>query len=124
MSKRFLTDEHETARYTSIVKDDVGVAIPAADLTTLTLTLYQKSDRTTIINSRDAQNILNANNVTVDSSGNLVWLMQPADNIVSDQDLDKESHIALFQYTWNSGVKRASHPVEIMVHRVVKVSAL
>ena len=126
MSKRriFLTDEHKTSRFTSILRDEAGVFVPAADLTTLTLTLYQKSDRTTIINSRDAQSVLNVNNVTIDTLGNLVWLMQPADNVVSDQTIDKESHIALFQYSWNAGAKKASHEVEIVARRVIQISAL
>lgn len=126
MSKRrlFITREHGTARFTSVLKDDTDAVIPAADLTSLTLTLYLKSDASQKINSRNAQNILNANNVTVDSSGNLVWSMQAADNVIVDQSLEKEAHIALFEYSWNSGAKQDSDQIEIQVRRVVNVASL
>ena len=53
--------EHATAKYTAIIKDESSVAIAAASLTTLTLTLYDSAG--TIINSRNAQDVLNTNNV-------------------------------------------------------------
>lgn len=68
---------------------------------------------------------MNANNVTVHATSGLVtWSMQAADNVVNDQTLNKESHIALFQYSWNSGAKQSSHEVEIQVERVPKIAAL
>mgnify|MGYP001563044346 CR=1 FL=1 len=49
--------EGETPRYTATLTDDLGVALPAASLTTLTLTLYViKTDGTVgYVNSRNAQ---------------------------------------------------------------------
>lgn len=124
-NRLFRVDEHETATFTAYVRDETGTVIPSADLTTLTLTLYQKKTPTSKINSRNAQDILNDNNVTVHATSGLVtWLMQPEDNIVSDQSLDKESHIALFQWSWNSGAKQASEQIEIQVRRVTNVTAL
>ncbi len=121
MAKK-IVNEHAIAKYTAVIKDEADVAIAAASLSTLTLTLYDLKGAT-IINSRAAQNVLNANNVTVDSSGNLVWTLQPADNpIIASGEL--ESHIALFEYTWSSGTKRGSHEVTISVRDITKVAAL
>ena len=124
MAIMFLAGENATSEYTATLKDKSGAVIPAADITALTLTLYLQSNSATLINSRDAQNVLNTNNVTVSSSGVLVWSMQKADNEVVDQDLDKELHIGLFQYSWNSGAENDHHTVRIMVERTVNVAAL
>lgn len=124
MAIMFLTGENATAEYTATLKDKAGAVIPAADLTSLTLTLYLQSDSSNKINSRNAQDVLNTNNVTVSAGGVLVWSIQKADNIVVDQDLDKELHIGLFQYAWNSGAENDHHTVRIMVERTVNVAAL
>src|SRR5262245_61380196 len=74
--------------------------------TTVTLTLYLAGDEDAIINSRDEQNVLNANNVTIDSSGNLLWSIQPADLAIVGSDTQPyEIHVALFEWTWGSGQK-------------------
>ena len=93
--------EGETPRYTATLKDDQGVPLPAASLTTLTLTLYViKADGSvSYVNSRNAQNVLNANNVTIDANGAIVWAMQVADTTLVE-DLPFERHIALWEWTW------------------------
>ena len=116
---RFRVNEKTTARYTAQIVDELNVGIPAASLSTLTLTLYGVVSGT-ILNSRNAQNVLNANGVTVDSSGNLVWTMAPADNaILGTQAL--ETHAALFVWTW-AGTKEGRHEVIILVDNLQKVT--
>lgn len=114
--------EKSTARITGVLKDEAGNVITAASLTTLTLTLYVLGFPSQIVNSRDAQNVLNANGVTVDASGNLVWTMTPADNAIIDVTNDVETHIALFQWTWNAGAKAGRSEIAIPIVNLDKVS--
>ncbi len=112
--------EGATARYSAVLKDETDTVIPAASLTALTLTLYNVATGA-IINSRNAQNVLNANNVTVDASGNLVWTVQPGDNAIVDTSLDREDHVALFKFEWSSPTKRGYHQVVLRAQNMAKV---
>ncbi len=121
-----VVDEHESALYTATLKDVDGSTIGSLD--TLTLTLYAvRVSGQTRINSRDAQNVLNANNVTF-AAGVVTWNLQPEDNIVvnaADMSTTQlEHHRALFQYSWDSGTKLGKHEVDIYVKKVDQVSAL
>ena len=114
--------ERSTALYAATIQDENETAIPAADLDTLTLTLYDLATGTAI-NSRSAQNVLNANNVTVSVLGALAWTMQPADNAIIGSPAGKhERHVALFQWTYGSG-KAGSYEVIIDVENLAKVPA-
>lgn len=117
-----IVNEHSIALYGAIIKDESDVAIAAASLTTLTLTLYN-SDDAAVINSRSAQDVLNTNSVTVDSSGVLAWTVQPADSVITGTD-EIETHVALFEFTWDSGAKRGSHEVTIKVRDITSIAAL
>jgi hypothetical protein len=106
--------EGSSARYTATLLDELGAGVPAASLTTLTLTLYD--DKTgAIINGRNAQNVLNANGVSVDASGNLVWAITPADTPIVTDTLQTETHYAVFKATWSSGAKGLSHAAPLTV---------
>lgn len=111
---QFNVGEGTTQRYTAVIKDELGAAIPGTQLTTLTLTLYAEHTGA-IVNGRDAQNVLNANNVTVDANGILVWLLQPADNAILDGGRAYERHIALFQWTYASGAKSGQQQVNFFI---------
>lgn len=115
----FTVLENSTVKYTAQIQDEAGVGIPAASLTTLVLTHYNKASGA-IIAGRDHQSVLNANGVTVDTSGNLVWTMLPADNPVLDQTLDNELHVALFEWTYAS-TKAGKHEVRFTVRNLTKV---
>lgn len=113
-------DEKTTARYQATVADETGAAIPAASLTTLKVTLYDQSTGN-IINSRNSQNILNANGATVDSAGLLTWTLTPADTaIVGDKTLELKT--ALFEYTFASGAKTDRHEVVFAVRNLGKLT--
>lgn len=103
-----------TFRYPAQLLNQNGEGLGQADLDTLTLKLY---DATTfaIINSRDDQNVLNDNGVTLDDDGNLVWIMEPADNPVLSAALESEMHVALFKWTWDSGARKGDHEVMFRV---------
>tara|TARA_R110000787_G_scaffold180096_2_gene292180 strand:+ start:184 stop:534 length:351 start_codon:yes stop_codon:yes gene_type:complete len=113
-----------TAKYTATLNDESEVVVPLSALTTVTLTLYDKA-KDSIINGRDAQNVLNTNNVTISAEGVLVWTMQAADNAIITTTLRNnayERHVALFQFTWSSGTKSGKHELEYEVRQINKVT--
>ena len=118
--------EKSTPDLTATVKDEDGNTIAGSSLVTLTLTLYNKSTGA-IINSRDAQNVLNTNQVTVDGSGLLTFAMLALDTVIVDATLatgSLETHVALFTYTWLDGAvtKTGRHLVEHQVEQLLKVT--
>lgn len=113
--------EQASGRYTAIITSNDGATpVPAASLLTLTLTLYViKADGSiAYINGRNAQNVLNANNVTVDASGNLIWSIQVADTTLVE-DLPFERHIALWE--WTAAGVAGKHEVVIVVQALDEV---
>jgi hypothetical protein len=111
--------EKTSRKYSAIIKDMDNIAVPAASLTTMVLTLYSIHSLA-VINSRNAQNVLNANNVSIDANGVLIWEMQPADNVVLDTTLQVEVHRAKFEWTWGGG-KAGRHEVDFQVRNLNKV---
>lgn len=105
----------------AIISDGVS-PIPAATLKTLTLTYFNGIGEA-VINTRDDQDVLNVNQVTVDVNGNLVWKMEAADTIIVDTTLRRgqdEIHVALFTWTWDDAdvVERTGrYEVEIPVRQ-------
>lgn len=117
-------EEKSTGRYKVVLNDEAGAVIPLSDMTTITLTLYD--DYTgTIINSRNAQNVKNTNNVLYTEAGLLTWTLQPNDNVIVTSEVRTngyEKHIALFEYTWSSGAKAGKHELEFQVRQLNKVT--
>ena len=112
--------EKTSPKITATVQDENGVAIPAASLNTLTLTLYNLNDSAkTIINDRNAQDVLNTNNVTVDSSGNLIWLVQSLDTIIVGSQ-ERENHRAIFEWTYSSGTKNGKYQIDMEIKNLAK----
>lgn len=117
-----LIPEKTTKVITFVVADENDAPIPAASLSTLTLTLYPLRQPATTINARVAQNVLNTNNVTVDSGGNGRWESQPADNVIIESHLAVEIHRALFEYTWAGGTKSGKHEIDLYVQNLHRVT--
>lgn len=87
-----------------------------ATLTTATLTLYNDRDGS-IINSR--------NNFDVSASvsgGVLTFVLATADTAIVDTTQLTETHIALLQWTWDSGSKSGKHEIEMRVKNLTKIS--
>jgi hypothetical protein len=112
-------NEETTGRYTATLYDETGAVVDGTAMTTLTLSLYDKKTGATI-NSRSAQNALNANGVTVTSAGALTWTISTDDTVIVGRQ-SRERHVALFIGTWSSGTKTFTHPVEMDVVNLVKV---
>ncbi len=113
--------EDAVALLKATLKDETDAVIPSTSLTKLTLTLWNEADGS-IINSRNDQNVLNANNVTVDSSGKLAWTAQTADNPIIDDSKDYEFHVARFKFEYGGGnpTKRGYRYVRIRVRNMAK----
>ncbi len=114
-------NERTTGRYTAVLVDESDVPVGSTIITALTLTLYDKASGA-IINSRNDQNALNANGVTLDVSGNLAWTVSYLDNVILDSGKHVEHHVALFEWVWASGTKEGRHEVAIQVVNLEKVS--
>ena len=115
--------EGATGRYKTTVEDEDGDAIPLASVSTLTLTFIDKKTRQ-IINSREAQDVLNTNNCTYHAtSGLLTWNIQATDNVLvkkhEHDNPDKQEHLARFTLTTTGG-KIGIHEVTVIVRRKVK----
>ena len=95
-------DEKQTGLYSFTIKDETGAAIAGASLSGLTLTVRTIPAGATV-NSRNAQNVLNLNGVTVDGAGLVTWTVAIADVTILDDTLEIETHRALFVFTWTSG---------------------
>lgn len=115
--------ERQSGVYTARLVDENLAGVGSTILTSFTLTLYDRSTaQRTIINSRNAQDILNANQVTLDAAGNLQWTWLPADQAFVNPNRDTEEHVALFTAKWtdtSGNPREANHELHFMVARVV-----
>ena len=116
-------NERTTARYTSgPLTDEDGVVVAGSILSSATLTLYDQRTGN-ILNSRNAQNVNQANGVTIGDDGVVSWLLVPADNAIVNTRLPQELHVAVFDFRWDAGTSRAMHEVNILVNNIGKVTA-
>lgn len=121
--ERFRFDEQSSGSIEGDILDSEGSAVAAASLTTAELTLFDwdtgaaggsVSPRDGIINSRDGQDIKNANNVTIDSAGHFLWEIQPEDNIIVTARRQIERHRAMFLFTWADGEFRFECELDVV----------
>jgi len=95
---RIRLNESSSRTVTFTLKDNAGAAVPLSAINTAQLTLYDVETRT-VINSRNAQNVKNAHNVTIDEASGLVtWAMQPEDNAIITERRQVERHRAEFRF--------------------------
>jgi hypothetical protein len=114
--------EGTTPDYEATLLDKSEVAIPGSVLDSLTLTFFQEYTET-IINSRDGQNVLQVNGVTVDEAGRMVWTLTPEDSAILDDSLHQEPHLARFDFTYPgaSGTEVGRHVVRLLVTNLRRV---
>lgn len=118
--------EASSATYTADLVDQDESPIVLNDLTSITLTLRNKADQV-IINGRDNQNILNANDVTITAGGQLTWNIQSADNAIINYNIPdgtREIHEAVFEFTYNAGTQSGNHVIEIHVLQTAEVGTI
>jgi hypothetical protein len=117
--------EATTGLLTFLLVDSAGEGVPVSMLTTLTLTYYDVISGT-IVNTRNAQNVLNANEVSVTTVGDpavttVEWQIQPADTQMVDPELALEYRVAQFRWTWDSGTRHDAYQVQFGVENMAFV---
>jgi hypothetical protein len=124
--KVYLTDvvpEGATRVLTLTFLDEFDAPIGSATLTTLKLTLYEEVTKA-IINSRTHQSILGVNGGSVSAGGVLTLNLGALDNVVKRvADGSVETHVALLEYTWDTGTKANLVEIYFPVGNVVLVPA-
>lgn len=106
-----------SGKYVAQIIDENGDGLSSTQIETAILTLYDTVDNA-IINSRHNQNVLNTNSVTIDTSGNLVWVWTPSDMPKIHTTRTPELHTALWTITWNAGNSKILHEVSFRVSKV------
>lgn len=99
-----------------------AAAISKAELVTLTLELFDEASEA-IINTRDAQSVLDANGGTVSTVGVVTMELDAADNPIVSTALgvgDREAHIARFTWTWLSSgrTRTGKHEIRFLVRKL------
>jgi len=113
-------NEGASALYTATLLDETGAVIDGTALDSLVLTVYDV-DSGAILNSRNAQNVKNANGVTITALGALAWTLAPADNAILGKGAT-ERHAAYFLATWASGAKKCPHEMTWLVRNLTKAT--
>lgn len=123
--RSFDINEQTTGTYTALLVGNDGVTpLPGPSLTTLVLTVYAiKSDGTDGILRGPQQNVLNQNNVTVDTLGNLVFAVQPSDTTMVE-GIPFEDHYCLFEWTCVSANVTGRHVAILRVRNLRRVGSL
>ncbi len=111
--------EKKTSLLTLALTDETD-AVLTGGVTTCTLTLYDKATRS-IINSRNAQTILNANGGAI-AAGVLTLTLSDQDNAMVYSAADTEEHVALIEWTWNAGTKKGVKEITFTVINLEKVT--
>jgi len=117
--------ETTTGLLTFALVDSGGAGVPVSMLTTLTLTYYDVISGT-IVNARNAQNVLNANDVSVVTAGfpavtTVEWQIQPADTPMVEPELALEYRVAQFRWTWDSGTRHDAYQVQFGIQNLAFV---
>lgn len=116
-------DEGETCQIggnaTAILKDEAGVAVPAASLTTFTMTIYHPPSGTVIVSAR---NVLNVGGGTVDAAGLWKIRLDSADNVLLDQTRTTETHRIYLEWTWQSGARRGREEFDLVINNLTKAT--
>jgi hypothetical protein len=99
-----------TIVYTGNLVDLAGLAIPAASLSTLTLSLLNGAGA--VINSVSNVNILNTGRGTVDTQGKVTVTLSPADTALGTFPSVRSSEIALV-LNWTSGGVTGRHQANL-----------
>lgn len=111
-------NEKSTAKYTCTLVDTAGAGIASASVSSLKATL-KAADSGTVINSRNAQSVLNTNGGTLDSSGNFALVLGENDTALSGTNKLQERRLTL-DVTYTSG--RLTHDVTFYVRALDDIS--
>jgi hypothetical protein len=118
-----IVPERCTARLTMNLVDETGAAVPAAQLVSLRMWILAVTlNGVVVVNSQADINILNANQGTVDSGGELILTLTPADNqlAVGLGQVDETHRIELLFTYGAAGAKSGRKAIEFTVANFYK----
>ena len=112
--ERSFTMEEATTRSfeADLVADDAPISGDV--LQTLTLTVKQAYTHE-VINDRDAMDVLNVNDVLVDSNGHLIWSVSVDDSTILNRSLWQEPRRCLFTWTYISAAALKTGSFEFLI---------
>lgn len=122
---RFRFDEQSSGSIEFDILDREGELVSVSGITTAELTLFDwdtgaaglgASPRPGIINGRDTQDILNANQVTLSDTptvGHVLWELEPDDNVIVTDRRQVERHRAMFYFAWADGEFRFECEIDV-----------
>ena len=112
-----------TGLYTFELVDEGNVTVEASQINTLTLTYYDWVTEA-IINGRQNQNTLNANNVELVTPPDLPlvttlsWLIQPEDTVILHPTQPWEIHVAVWRWSWAGLERHGGHQMAFGVRKL------
>lgn len=122
-----VTQEGESCNLRFVPTDMAGNAILKANLITLTLKLFDVTTSVTV-NGRGPtpQNVLDANNGTVDTAGVLTMRLQPADNAIVGTVAPGRTQVRGVElaWTWNDGVAERTGKSDPLGYEIQKLAAV
>lgn len=116
-------NEKTTLQYTTTLKDETETVIPSASINSITLTIIEE-DSGDVVNSRNAQSILNANGGTMHATSGLLTMVFTASDteIVGGADAGEiETHLATIDITWAT-TKKAHREIEFRIRNLRSVT--
>ncbi len=116
--------EQQSGIYAATLRDDFNVPVSYQALTSLQLTVYDVLSGA-IVGGRQAQNVLNVNQVTMDANGVITWNWLPVDMTILNPNRFLEDHIAVFEAKWINGAglpRQANHEVLFRVGRIPQLA--
>jgi hypothetical protein len=114
--------ELSTCRITGQLVDENDVGVPAAQLNTFTMTLWAITPDGTrpIVNGNSNIDVLNANQGTVDGSGNFVITLSELDNIIMASGFEHEIHRMLLTWTYAIATETGRFQIDFDIFHVDK----
>ena len=101
-------NESTSQVYSVTLKDETDTAVALASIDSIKMTIIETTSGSTV-NSRNAQDVLNANNCTFHAtSGLFTWNIQPEDTAIVNSNtpvLKKENHLVTITFEWASNTK-------------------
>lgn len=114
--------EGSTPQYSGVLTDENDAPVGSGALLASKMTLYSVSSGA-IINGRNGQNILNANNVTISGAGVILWRLMEADTKIVDTNPGVVvTHRAVLVFDWLDAASTARQMVREISLRIVKVT--
>lgn len=96
-----------TIRASIYVEKDNGTALSNAEVTALTFSIYDRATNGAVNSRVDAA--LTPISTYLDTSGNIIFDLAPADNVMIDSAHAEETHRVIVKWTYTGGAKGATY---------------